>query len=179
MDSDDVSMPDRVEKQMKAMKEKNADIVGSNIIEFVGDISNTGNMRVVPENNEEIIMFAKNRSPFNHPSVMYKKSAVIEAGFYEDYRFFEDYNLWCTMLNKGYKGYNVKENLLYMRGGSEMYKRRGGVSYVRHIYRFRKHLKKIGLISVGNFLTSVLTRSIVSIIPNGLRATLYGKTLRK
>ena len=91
MDSDDVSMPDRVEKQMKAMKEKNADIVGSNIIEFVGDISNTGNMRVVPENNEEIIMFAKNRSPFNHPSVMYKKSAVIEAGFYEDYRFFEDY----------------------------------------------------------------------------------------
>ena len=72
MDSDDVSMPDRVEKQMKAMKEKNADIVGSNIIEFVGDISNTGNMRVVPENNEEIIMFAKNRSPFNHPSVMYK-----------------------------------------------------------------------------------------------------------
>ena len=74
MDSDDVSMPDRVEKQMKAMKEKNADIVGSNIIEFVGDISNTGNMRVVPENNEEIIMFAKNRSPFNHQSVMYKKS---------------------------------------------------------------------------------------------------------
>ena len=138
MDSDDVSMPDRVEKQMKAMKEKNADIVGSN-----------------------------------------KKSAVIEAGFYEDYRFFEDYNLWCTMLNKGYKGYNVKENLLYMRGGSEMYKRRGGVSYVRYIYRFRKHLKKIGFISVGNFLTSVLTRSIVSIIPNGLRATLYGKTLRK
>ena len=32
---------------------------------------------------------------------------------------------------------------------------------------------------MGNFLTSVLTRSIVSIIPNGLRAALYGKTLRK
>ena len=55
-------------------------------------------------------MFSKKTEVLlNHPSVMYKKSAVIEAGFYEDYRFFEDYNLWCTMLNKGYKGYNVKE----------------------------------------------------------------------
>ena len=41
MDSDDISRNDRMEKQLKAMKEHNADIVSSNLIEFDGDVSNT------------------------------------------------------------------------------------------------------------------------------------------
>lgn len=179
MDSDDISAPDRIEKQIAAINEKKADIVGANIIEFVGNINNTGNSRIVPENNEDIITFAKKRSPFNHPTIMYKKSAVIAAGFYEDYRFFEDYNLWATMLNMGYKGYNIQENLLYMRGGEEMYKRRGGFSYVGCIYRFKKHLKKIGFIGEKDFLVGVLGHAVVSIIPNGIREKIYSKLLRK
>ena len=179
MDSDDISAPDRIEKQIAAINEKKADIVGANIIEFVGNINNTGNSRIVPEKNEDIITFAKKRSPFNHPTIMYKKSAVIAAGFYEDYRFFEDYNLWATMLNMGYKGYNIQENLLYMRGGEEMYKRRGGFSYVGWIYRFKKHLKKIGFIGEKDFLVGVLGHAVVSIIPNGIREKIYSKLLRK
>lgn len=179
MDSDDISAPDRIEKQIAAINEKKADIVGANIIEFVGNINNTGNSRIVPEKNEDIIAFAKKRSPFNHPTIMYKKSAVIAAGFYEDYRFFEDYNLWATMLNMGYKGYNIQENLLYMRGGEEMYKRRGGFSYVGCIYRFKKHLKKIGFIGEKDFLVGVLGHAVVSIIPNGIREKIYSKLLRK
>ncbi|MFR4319509.1 MAG: glycosyltransferase [Eubacterium sp.] len=179
MDSDDISAPDRIEKQIAAINEKKADIVGANIIEFVGNINNTGNCRIVPEKNEDIITFAKKRSPFNHPTIIYKKSAVIAAGFYEDYRFFEDYNLWATMLNMGYKGYNIQENLLYMRGGEEMYKRRGGFSYVGCIYRFKKHLKKIGFIGEKDFLVGVLGHAVVSIIPNGIREKIYSKLLRK
>lgn len=179
MDSDDISAPDRIEKQIAVINEKKADIVGANIIEFVGNINNTGNSRIVPEKNEDIITFAKKRSPFNHPTIMYKKSAVIAAGFYEDYRFFEDYNLWATMLNMGYKGYNIQENLLYMRGGEEMYKRRGGFSYVGCIYRFKKHLKKIGFIGEKDFLVGVLGHAVVSIIPNGIREKIYSKLLRK
>ena len=179
MDSDDISAPDRIEKQIAAINEKKADIVGANIIEFVGNINNTGNSRIVPEKNEDIITFAKKRSPFNHPTIMYKKSAVIAAGFYEDYRFFEDYNLWATMLNMGYKGYNIQENGLYMRGGEEMYKRRGGFSYVGCIYRFKKHLKKIGFIGEKDFLVGVLGHAVVSIIPNGIREKIYSKLLRK
>lgn len=179
MDSDDISAPDRIEKQIAAINEKKADIVGANIIEFVGNINNTGNSRIVPEKNEDIITFAKKRSPFNHPTIMYKKSAVIAAGFYEDYRFFEDYNLWATMLNMGYKGYNIQEDLLYMRGGEEMYKRRGGFSYVGCIYRFKKHLKKIGFIGEKDFLVGVLGHAVVSIIPNGIREKIYSKLLRK
>ena len=61
--------------------------------------------------------------------------------------FFEDYNLWVAMLMKGHKGYNVQENLLYMRAGQDMYKRRGGLGYIKCIFRFNNHLRKIGFIS--------------------------------
>lgn len=179
MDSDDVSAPTRMEEQLKAMREQQADIVGSNIIEFVGDISNTKNTREVPEEHGDIMRFAKKRSPFNHPSVMYRKTAVVQAGFYEDYRYFEDYNLWVTMLHQGFKGYNIQKNLVYMRAGEDMYKRRGGISYVGCIYRFNRHLRQMGFISMPSFLSGVIIRTVVSLIPNGVRSRLYKKILRK
>ena len=179
MDSDDISRNDRMEKQLKAMKEHNADIVSSNLIEFDGDVSNTTLTRQVPESHKDIVAFAKKRTPFNHPAVMYRKSAVEDSGFYDDYRFFEDYNLWVAMLMKGHKGYNVQENLLYMRAGQDMYKRRGGLGYIKCIFRFNNHLRKIGFISFGAFLKGIFVRIVVSIIPNGLRKTIYSKALRK
>jgi glycosyltransferase involved in cell wall biosynthesis len=179
MDSDDISAPDRIEKQLKAMEENDADIVGCNIIEFTENIENTGSVREVPEKQTEIMKFAKKRTPFNHPAVMYKKSAVIDSGFYEDYRYFEDYNLWTTMLLKGYKGYNVQENLVYMRAGQDMYKRRGGLGYVKCIFRFKNHLRKTGFISTGAFLVGALGHSLVSIVPNRVRTGIYAKVLRK
>ena len=150
MDSDDISRNDRMEKQLKAMKEHDADIVSSNLIEFDGDVSNTTLTRQVPESH---------------------------SGFYDDYRFFEDYNLWVAMLMKGHKGYNVQENLLYMRAGQDMYKRRGGLGYIKCIFRFNNHLRKIGFISFGAFLKGIFVRIVVSIIPNGLRKTIYSKAL--
>ena len=151
MDSDDISRNDRMEKQLKAMKEHNADIVSSNLIEFDGDVSNTTLTRQVPESHKDIVAFAKKRTPFNHPAVMYRKSAVEDSGFYDDYRFFEDYNLWVAMLMKGHKGYNVQENLLYMRAGQDMYKRRGGLGYIKCIFRFNNHLRKIGF-NIGKYI---------------------------
>ena len=179
MDSDDISVADRVEKQLKAMDEQGADIVGSNIIEFIDTIDHTKGIRQVAEKHDEIVKFAKNRSPFNHPTVLYKKSSVIHAGLYEDYRYFEDYNLWAVMLSKGYKGYNIQENLLYMRAGQDMYKRRGGLLYIRCIFRFKNNLRKLGYINMARFLFSSTARSIVSIIPTGLRTFIYAKILRK
>ncbi|MCR5704134.1 MAG: glycosyltransferase [Eubacterium sp.] len=179
MDSDDISAPDRMEKQLQAFQKTGADIVGSNVIEFVGEVSNTGGVRQVPETQEEILAFVKSRTPFNHPSVMYKKKVVMEAGLYDDYRYFEDYHLWAVMLKKGAKGYNLQENLVYMRGGDAMYKRRGGVAYIGSIFRFQNSMRKMGYIGFCGFLMNGISRSLVSLIPTGLRKFLYQKVLRK
>ena len=74
--------------------------------------------RVLPEKNKEIIEFAKKRNPFNHPCVMYKKSAVEAVGSYQHFYLLEDYYLWIRMLMAGYEGYNIQEPLLYMRAAS-------------------------------------------------------------
>jgi glycosyltransferase involved in cell wall biosynthesis len=179
MDSDDIAAPNRMEMQLKVMEEQGLDLIGSNVIEFNGDVSNTGGIRQVPETQEEIMSFVKNRTPFNHPTVVYKKSAVVEAGLYEDYRYFEDYHLWATMLKNGAKGYNVQENLVFMRGGEAMYKRRGGLRYIGSIFRFQNSLRKMGYIGMGKFLFNGLSRSLVSLCPTGLRKFLYEKVLRK
>lgn len=179
MDSDDIATPDRMEKQLKCMEEKEVDIVGSNVIEFVDEITNTGGIRKVPKTQEEILSFVQRRTPFNHPTVVYKKKAVEEAGLYDDFRYFEDYHLWAVMLKRGTKGYNIQENLVYMRAGDAMYKRRGGLGYMGCIFRFQNSLRKMGYIGMGKFLFNGLSRSLVSLCPTGLRKFLYKKVLRK
>ena len=67
-------------------KDEELVICGSNIDEFNGEKENVTGHRVVPEKIEEIYEFSKRRSAFNHPTVMYKKSKVLENGGYSNLR---------------------------------------------------------------------------------------------
>ena len=89
MDTDDISKPTRCEKQVKRFMEKpDLSIVGAHIDEFSGDKSNVISQRKVPTTSTAIYDFAKRRSAFNHPAVMYKKSAVLKNGGYSNLRGF-------------------------------------------------------------------------------------------
>lgn len=179
MDTDDICDNTRFEKQLKAFEEKNVDIVGSNIVEYDENMENITSYRNVPETDEEIKKRAKKRNPLNHMTVAYKKSAVIDAGNYQDMPYFEDYYLWCRMIQKGYRFYNVQENLVNVRGGNDMIKRRGGKKYVKPILRFEKAIKKIGLINSIEYLINSCERVVISLIPNNIRFMFYKKALRK
>ncbi len=98
MDSDDVCMPYRAEMQLPLMDKY--DLVGGNISEFSGDEKNIIGYRVVPETYKKIKRFAKYRCPFNHPSVMYKKSVVLTAGNYQVLPYREDYYLFMFSLSQ-------------------------------------------------------------------------------
>jgi len=116
MDSDDISMPTRCEKQV-AEFEKNPklDIVGCPVIEFVGEPDNEVGKRNVPLDNEAIYKYCRKRDPFNHPTVMYRKSKVEEAGCYGNLRKNQDTDLWIKMLTKGAVCENLSEYLLKFR----------------------------------------------------------------
>ena len=95
MDSDDIAYPDRCEKQIAVFNTHSEVSVCSGIVEeFTTDPNTVDTRRVPPETNAEIIEFAKKRNPFNHPCVMYKKSAVKAVGSYQDFYLLEDYYLW-------------------------------------------------------------------------------------
>ena len=179
MDSDDISVPERCEWQLKAFAQNNVSIISGAVQEFMDDTAQAGTVRYVPESSEKIAVYAKKRNPFNHPAVMFKKSDVIKAGSYMDFHGFEDYYLWLRMLSGGMKGYNLSEVLVYMRVGNGMYARRGGVSYLKDMAEFRKIMLNSGYINLLEFLTSVITRGIVILMPANLRKTVYSVFLRK
>lgn len=115
MDSDDISYPDRCEKQVVIFNTHPEVSICSGIVEeFTNNPNIVDTQRILPETNDEIVKFAKKRNPFNHPCVMYKKSAVEDVGSYQDFYLLEDYYLWLRMLMSGYQGYNIQEPLLHM-----------------------------------------------------------------
>lgn len=179
MDSDDISMPDRCERELNIFLSNDVDIVSGALLEFDKNVEVTINSRTLPENNDEIIKFAKSRCPFNHPCVMYKKSSVQKAGGYKDFYHMEDYYLWIRMLQNGSRGYNIQEPILWMRSGNDMYKRRAGIKYIKSQNKLLKYMYRTNFISLYQYLKMIIIRTIVSLLPNSLRMNFYGTFLRK
>ena len=180
MDSDDIAYPDRCEKQIAVFNTHSEVSICSGIVEeFTTDPNTVDTRRVLPETNAEIVEFAKKRNPFNHPCVMYKKSAVEAVGSYQDFYLLEDYYLWLRMLMAGYQGHNIQEPLLHMRAGSDMYLRRGGWKDAKTQARLFKFMKKQGFIGEGQCIKSCVIRSGSALAPNWLRKFIFEKVLRK
>lgn len=179
MDSDDISRPDRCEKEIKMLiTHPEISVLGGFIEEFIEDTNHVCSIRIVPEKQDAILQFAKKRNPFNHVSVMYRKSAVESVGSYESFFLLEDYYLWIRMLNNGHQGYNLQEPLVWVRVGKDMYKRRGGWKYVQSQRNLFKYMAQTGFITTGQYQIQSLIRLIGAIIPNWLRAILFQKLLR-
>ena len=180
MDSDDISRPDRCEKQLQVFRRHPEISICSGIVEeFSASPGQIEARRVPPETSEEILAFAKKRNPFNHPCVMYKKSAVEAAGGYQDFYLLEDYYLWVRMLQNGALGYNLQEPLLWMRAGSEMYKRRAGWKHARSQQLLFRYMRDSHFIGTRQYVKSAAIRFAASMAPNWLREKLFKSVLRK
>ena len=179
MDSDDISYPDRCEKQLMVFNTYPEISVCSGIVEeFATNPKVVESRRVPPETQEEIREFAKVRNPFNHPCVMYKKPDVEAVGSYKDFYLLEDYYLWVRMIMAGYQGYNLQEPLLHMRAGTDMYMRRGGLKYAKTQEKLFRFMKNNGFISKGQYIKNCVIRG-ESLAPNWLRKFVFEKVLRK
>lgn len=180
MDADDYSPSDRIKKQFEIiLKNKDVGIVGSNAVEFIDKIENVVARVILPETNDEIVKFSKKRCPYRHSGIIYKKSEIISAGNYQECYLCEDYDLYSRMEMNGTKGYNVQEDLLYVRVNPEFYGRRGGIKYLKSILKFKKRLLKSGFYSKKDYLISTGSHVLVCLMPNKLREFIYIKLLRK
>jgi len=180
MDTDDISRPERFEKQIGFLiSHPDIDIIGSRIGEFEQDETDIYASRNLPCTHEEIVKFAKRRSPLNHMTVMFRKSAVLRAGSYSSFRFAQDYHLWVRMIQSGAKFANLPEQLLSVRGGRAMAQRRGGIYYAINEYKLQREFVGIGFLSYGEFVRNVFIRFFIRIIPSGLRSIVYNMFLRQ
>ena len=175
MDTDDIAMLDRFEKQLKVFEDSDIDICSSWVSEFDSDENEIVSYRKLPKDHDEIASFARKRCPINHPAVMYKKSEVQKAGGYKKMMWFEDYYLWARMILNGAKFYNIQEPLVNMRAGYGQLERRSGFKYAIEEYRFLKKLKEIGFLNSFEFYKSLLVRFIVRVLPKKVVKIVYKK----
>lgn len=180
MDSDDYSIPTRCEQQLQFI-EKNPEyeMVGSFESEFIDTINNVVSIHKVPKKAEQIKQFMHRRCAVLHPTVMYKKSAVIRSGNYRNVPLYEDYDLFSRMvLENNIETYNIQKSLYYIRTSSDFYKRRGGMKYAKTVLRFKWNQHVKGYMSLTDFIISGLGQACVCVLPNSLRKLFYMKVLR-
>lgn len=180
MDSDDISVSDRFEQQLKFFSNHpEVDIVGGNIAEFIGDETNIVGKRIVPTKDSEIKEYMKKRCAFNHMSVMYKKSAIQAAGGYLDWFWNEDYYLWIRMQLNGAVFANTGTVLVNVRVGEEMYQRRGGKKYFQSEKQLQDYMLKHKMINKITYVNNVGKRFVVQmLLSNGVRGWVFRKFAR-
>jgi glycosyltransferase involved in cell wall biosynthesis len=171
MDADDVAMPHRFEIELPLMAD--ADIVGSGLLEFTGDIDEIVGQRVPPTDPARIQRYARMHDPFNHPTVIYRRAAVLAAGGYGDLPLMEDYALFARMLQGGARAANVAEPLVYYRVGQEAFKRRGGTGLLRSELRLQREFLRRGFTTPAEYLRNVAVRGGYRLIPWWLRRAVY------
>jgi len=181
MDSDDVSAPDRFEKQIAYMTEHpECDLLGGQISEFIGEEDNIVGKRIVPCKHEDILMWLKERCPFNHMSVTALRSRIIAVGNYLDWHFNEDYYLWIRMAEAGCGFANIPDVLVNVRVGADMYRRRGGWKYFKSEKGLQGYMLRHRIISLPRYCYNVLGRFAVQVaMPNRLRGFIFQKLFRK
>jgi GT2 family glycosyltransferase len=176
MDADDVSRRDRFEHQLPVV-EAGADIVGSGLLEFGSSIDEVVGRRTPPTDPDEIRRVIRFRDPFNHPTVVYRRSAVLGAGGYTDMALMEDYLLFTRMVDAGARPANVAEPLVYYRVGAGAYARRGGVELLRSELALQRKFRELGITSRGEYLRNIAVRGGYRLVPESVRKVAYRSLL--
>lgn len=180
MDSDDIAKPERFLKQITYL-EKNPEIVllGSRITEFSANAEYPDTITKLPLSDDDIREYAKSRNPFRHMTIIYRKSAILDVGNYRSFLWFEDYDLWIRIMQRGYKVENLQECLVNVRANDAMFARRGGWKYLKQDFYFQQYLYNIGFIGTKVFYKNLILRFIVRILPYRARKKIYCIFLRK
>jgi GT2 family glycosyltransferase len=176
MDADDISRPDRFEKQLPLV-EAGADIVGSGLYEMGSSVEDVVGRRTPPTEPAVIRRVIRFRDPFNHPTVVYRRSAVLGAGGYTDMALMEDYLLFARMVEAGARPANIAEPLVYYRVGAGAYARRGGRQLLRAELALQRRFRDLGITSRTEYLRNVVVRGGYRMVPERVRKAAYRRLL--
>lgn len=180
MDADDISLSNRCEKELSIFaNNSNIDIVGSWIDEFDSNTKEIKSTRKVPKSTAEIYKFAKRRSAFNHPTVMYKKSSVLKFNGYKNLRLNQDIDLFGRMLYGGCEAENIQESLLLFRINEDTLKRRKNWQNTKLYLKTMFNLYKIGFSSIFDFIFTSIAQFAMFVMPISIQKILYERILRK
>lgn len=178
MDTDDIAVPERFERQYTYMKEHPKVSVCGGWMEEFNDKGDYLKIKRMPEHDQEIRKYSKYRNPLNHMTVMMRRQKVLSAGNYRHFPYLEDYDLWNRMLMDAGQFHNIPEVLVKMRNNDDIYERRGGMAYFKQYARLRKEQRKMGLLNRREYGVSYFLTMIMTLQPAVLRKSCYRYFLR-
>lgn len=118
MDADDIAHPERLEKQWQCFQDHpEVDVLASQV-KFGGDVRVSKGYALYVDAINELLthrqMWCRRfwDAPLAHPSVMFRKEAVLEAGGYSQEAVPEDYELWLRLFARGHRFAKLPEKLL-------------------------------------------------------------------
>lgn len=173
MDTDDISTPNRFEKQLKVFEENNIDVCSGFISEFEKNENDIISYRKVPQNHVDIVKYSKTRNPLNHVTVMMKKTVLEQAGGYKHMLWMEDYYLWVRMIINNAKLFNLQEQLVNVRTGNGMLDRRRGIVYIKAEILFLNELRRIKYITRLEYLKNILIKIPLRLLPRSCLKVVY------
>lgn len=139
MDADDISLPERIGKQVAYLESHpDIDVVGGAITEINYKGKLRGKEIFYPEGPSECFEFFSRRNPHAHPAVMFRKSFFdkVTNKYRSSYRQNQDTMLWFDGFKAGTKNANLQEVILKFRITNSFFKKR------RNGYKFAlKQLK--------------------------------------
>ncbi|AEM57708.1 putative glycosyltransferase [Haloarcula hispanica ATCC 33960] len=172
MDADDISEPKRFAEQLTVLKETEADIVGSHLAEFYDDPEQPERTRKVPTSHDEIAEWMPWRCPMNHPTTMFDREAVLNAGGYRDFPMMEDWDLWARCLAAGLQFRNLDQTLVRAQI-DELVDRRGGLDYAKAELRMARELRELGIATHQDTLQHLCLRIPPRLLPPVVRNVIY------
>lgn len=175
-DTDDICAPDRFEKQLNFLiKNPEVAAVGSAIQEFDSITGEKLGYRAPPCDHASLLYFSRLSSPLNHPSVMFRRSAVMSVGGYpvEMRKAYEDYALWLNLILAGYKLANLPQVLVHMRAGAAQVSRRSGLIYAQQEIFFAIHFYRKGFFNAFQLSRFLLLRTPLRFFPKNLISVIY------
>lgn len=172
MDTDDIAHSERFHLQTNFMYENpNVSVSSGYIEEWDYDFQNKLHSRALPNRHQDILHFAKSRSPISHAACIYRKRDIMSVGGYPD-SYPEDYTLWINLLRNGKIMANIDDLLLYVRTGDEFYRRRGYQFFLGEL-KVLSLQRKYKMISDIEYIKYALYRFCLRTSPAIIKKTAY------
>lgn len=179
MDSDDIALKDRFEKQIRVMsQDPQISLCGGFIQEFQTDTGEAIAVKKTPEEDKDIRQYARRRNPFNNQTLVFKKSLARAIGGYSDIKRCEDYDFVVRMLHNGGIGKNLQEVLVKYRVSADNYERRSNWDNTRSFIAVRWRIFRMGYSGIADFILPSVMQLGIFVLPKSLTGKIYKKFLR-
>jgi len=179
MDSDDISMPDRLELQLAYVeRNRSLDVVGSWPEEFFED-GTKSQLKIAPVRHEAIVRALRWRNVLVHPALLIRTATLRQVGGYRaGFGKLGDYDLFVRLVQAGARFHNIPKVLIRVRSSLEQRARRGGLAYCVREVRFRIACFRRGFLNTRQFLLTTSIYVLFRLVPATSRRHAYAMVRR-